>query len=68
MMGVRQSVRYHMSDIFMVEQCSLMRIGDHTCLGILTGMRSVKNTQKIKKYIFSSSSFFEWACVFHNMP
>lgn len=40
MMGVRQPIRYHMSDIFMIEQCSLMRRSDHTCLEILTGMRS----------------------------
>jgi len=35
MMEVRQSINYCMSDIFMTEQCSLIRRGDHTCLGIL---------------------------------
>lgn len=33
MMGVRQSVKYSMSDIFMTEQYSLIWRGDHTCFG-----------------------------------
>ena len=47
MMGVRQSVKYCMYDIFMTEQYSVIRRDVITlALGILTGMRSVKNTQK----------------------
>ena len=48
MMGVRQSIKYCMSDIFMTEQCSLIWRGDHTCFGDCNRNEISENHTKIK--------------------